>query len=321
MAENRVVGIPTPRVEGEDKVAGRAVYAGDVLLPGMLWVKVLRSPIPHGRIKRIDTRKAEELAGVKAVVTGRDVTGSRIGKKIMDMPILAEGVARFIGEKVAAVAAQTEEIAEQALDLIEVEYEELESVSDPLEALKPSAPVLHPELPSYTGLLPFGFPQGELVEPHDIKEPGNVFVHLTWKKGDLGEGFRQSDRIVENTFRTAMAHQGYIEPHAFLVETNEDGGADIWASTKSPFALRGQIGAALKVPPAKLVVHPCYIGGDFGGKGDSNDIALCYVLSKKSGCPVKMVVDASEEFIAGNPRHAAVITIRTGVKKSGEILA
>jgi CO/xanthine dehydrogenase Mo-binding subunit len=309
MAESQVIGLSIPKVEGEDKVSGRAVYAADLSLPGLLWVKALRSPIPHGRLKRIDTRRAEALPGVMAIVTREDVRGARIGKKIIDMPIVAEDVVRFIGEKVAAVAAESEEIAEQAVDSIEVEYDELESISDPLEAVKPSASILHPEMPSYSGLL------------QEFKEPSNAFVHLEWKKGNVEEGFRQADRVIENTFRTSMAHQAYIEPHACIVKANADGGAEIWASTKSPFALRGQVGAALKVPPPKLFVRPSYIGGDFGGKGDSNDIALCYVLSKKSARPVKMVVNYSEEFIAGNPRHAAVITIRTGVNRSGQIVA
>jgi len=309
MKRSQVVGMPTPRVEGEEKVSGQAGYTADRTLPGMLWVKVLRSPIPHGRIKRIDTRRAAELPGVKVVLTGRDVKGAKIGKKIVDMPILADEVVRFIGEKVAAIAAESEDSAEQALDLIEVEYEDLPSVSDPLEAMKPSAPLLHPDLPSYSGLL------------HEIKEPSNVFVHLEWKKGDIEQGFRQSDVIVENTFRTSMAHQCYIEPHACLVKVNPDGGAQIWASTKSPFALREQVGTALKVSPQKLVVHPSYVGGDFGGKGDSNDIALCYVLSQKSGHPVKLLLDYNEEFVAGNPRHAAVVTIKTGVKKTGRMVA
>jgi len=309
MKQSQVVGMPTPRVEGEEKVSGQAGYTADRTLPGMLWVKVLRSPIPHGRIKRIDTRRAAELPGVKVVLTGRDVKGAKIGKKIVDMPILADEVVRFIGEKVAAIAAESEDSAEQALDLIEVEYEDLPSVSDPLEAMKPSAPLLHPDLRSYSGLL------------HEIKEPSNVFVHLEWKKGDIEQGFRQSDVIVENTFRTSMAHQCYIEPHACLVKVNPDGGAEIWASTKSPFALREQVGTALKVSPQKLVVHPSYVGGDFGGKGDSNDIALCYVLSQKSGHPVKLLLDYNEEFVAGNPRHAAVVTIKTGVKKTGRMVA
>ncbi|MGH7773097.1 MAG: xanthine dehydrogenase family protein molybdopterin-binding subunit [Candidatus Binatia bacterium] len=309
MADKKIVGMATPRVEGEDKVAGKAVYAVDVTLPGMLWVKVLRSPIPHGWIKRIDVSKALNLPGVKAVITGKDVAGSKIGKKIIDMSILAEGIVRFIGEKVAAVAAESEEIAEQALALIEVEYEDLEPVFDPLESMKPSAPLLHPDVVSYSGLI------------HKMETPSNVIVRLTWKKGDIEEGFRNSDVIVENTFQTPRVHQAYIESHSCVVRANPDGGAEIWASTKSPFALRDQVANALKLSPEKLLAHPCYVGGDFGGKGDHNDIALCCVLSKKSGHPVKMVMDYDEEFLAGNPRHASVVKIKTGVKKNGFIVA
>ena len=303
------MGSDSPRVEGEQKVSGRAVYAADVALPGMLWVRVLRSPIPHGRIKRIDAGKALELPGVKAIITGKDVTGSKIGKKILDMPILAEDVVRFIGEKVAAVAAESESIAEHALDLIEVEYEDLEPVFDPLEAMKPSVPLLHPDVVNYTGLL------------HKMESPSNVFVHLTWGKGEVEKGFRQSDLIVENTFHTPLVHQAYIEPHSCVVKVNQDGGAEVWASTKSPFNLREHVAKALRLSPEKLVAHPCYVGGDFGGKGDHNDIALCYVLSKKSGHPVKLVMDYDEEFIAGNPRHSSVVRVKTGVKKNGFIVA
>src|SRR5574339_265196 len=148
----QVVGKPTPRVEGELKVTGKALYSADFKFPDSLWGRCLRSPIPYGRIKRIDTSKALEVPGVKAVITGRDVTGLRIGRCIYDTPVLADGVVRFIGEKVAAVAAETEEAAEQALDLIEVEYEEMEPLLDPVEALKPDAPILHPDLLSYKGL-------------------------------------------------------------------------------------------------------------------------------------------------------------------------
>lgn len=310
MIGKQVIGNPTPRAEGEEKVSGRAVYAGDMTLPGMLWVKVLRSPISHGRIARLDVGKASELPGVRTVITGRDVAGRRIGRKIIDMPILADGVVRFIGEKVAAVAAASEEIAEQAVDLIEVEYEDLEPVFNPLEAMKPSAPLLHPNMVHYSGLV------------HEIQEPSNVVVYLAWRKGDIEAGFRHSDLVVENTFHTPLVHQAYIEPHAYLIKVNPDGGADIWASsTKSPSNLREQVAQALQLSPEKLVVHPCYIGGDFGGKGVHNDVALCYVLSQKSGSPVKMVVDYDEEFTAGNPRHASVIKVRTGVKNNGSIVA
>ncbi|HEY2918505.1 MAG TPA: xanthine dehydrogenase family protein molybdopterin-binding subunit, partial [Candidatus Binatia bacterium] len=309
MNEMRSVGIPSPRVEGEQKVGGVALYAVDVTLPEMLWAKVLRSPIAHGRIKNIDVSKALALPGVKAVITGADLAGTKIGKKIVDMPLLADEVVRYVGEKVAAVAAESETIAEDALDLIEVEYEDLPIVTDPLEAMTSSAPLLHPELAGYKGLL------------HKIDTPSNVFVHLTWKKGEVEEGFRQSDVVVENTFTVPAVHQGYIEPHSSLVRVNADGTADIWSSNKSPFSMRDAVGNALRISPSSLVVHPCYVGGDFGGKGDGNDVALCYALAEKSGRPVKLLIDYTEELMAGNPRHGAVIKVKTGVKKNGILIA
>ena len=309
MTEIRSVGIPSPRVEGEQKVAGAAVYAVDVRLPDMLWAKVLRSPLAHGRIKRIDTAKASALSGVKAVLTGADLAGAKIGKKIIDMPLLADDVVRFAGEKVAAVAAESEAIAEAALDLIDVEYEELAVVNDPVEATLASAPLLHPKVADYKGLL------------HKIETPSNVFVHLTWKKGVVEEGFRQSDLVVENTYTVASVHQAYIEPHCSLVRINQDGTAEVWSSNKSPFGMREAVGNALQIPPMSLIIHPCYVGGDFGGKGDGNDVALCYALARRAGRPVKLMIDYSEELIAGNPRHGALIKIKTGVKKNGLMIA
>src|ERR1051325_2333954 len=142
----QVVGRSTPRVEGELKVTGKALYSADMTLPDGLWGKCLRSPIPYGRIKRIEISKSLNVPGVKAVITGADVRGLRIGRCIYDTPVVADGVVRFLGEKVAAVAAETEEAAEQALDLIEVEYEEMEPLLDPVKAAKSDAPVLHPDL-------------------------------------------------------------------------------------------------------------------------------------------------------------------------------
>ncbi|MGE5215968.1 MAG: xanthine dehydrogenase family protein molybdopterin-binding subunit [Chloroflexota bacterium] len=309
MIKVRSIGVPSPRVEGEQKVGGGAQYAVDVALPGMLWAKILRSPIAHGRIKRIDVSRAALLPGVKAVLTGADLTGARIGKKIVDMPLLADKVVRFAGEKVAAVAAESEAIAEAALDLIDVEYEELPVVIDPLQALAPDAPLLHPDLGEYKGLL------------HKIETPSNAFVRLNWKKGEVEEGFRQSDVVAENTFNVTAVHQAYLEPHSSLVRINSDGTADVWSSNKSPFALRDQVGNALGIAPSSLIVRPCYVGGDFGGKGDGNDVALSYALARKSGRPVKLLIDYTEELIAGNPRHGAVITVKTGVKKNGILIA
>jgi CO/xanthine dehydrogenase Mo-binding subunit len=309
MTRRKIIGVPTQRPEGAEKVSGRAIYATDVELAGMLWAKALRSPICYGRINKIDASKAMELPGVHAVITGADVHGRLIGRKIYDMPILADGVVRFIGEKVAAVAAESEEIANEAIELIDVEYEELQPLLDPLEAAAHSAPLLHPGVTGYRGLL------------HPIDAASNVFFDMTWKKGDVEAGFREADLIVENSFTTSPVHQAYIEPHACVVQANGAGSADIWACSKVPFALREQVATAFHKVPDGFVMHPCYIGGCFGGKGDFMDVPVCYVLSSKSGRPVKTVMDYSEEFIAGNPRHAAVIRVKTGVKKDGRLVA
>ena len=305
----QVVGKPTPRVEGVLKVTGKALYSADLQLPDSLWGRCLRSPIPYGRIKRIDTSKAWQVPGVKAVITGQDVTGLRIGRCIYDTPVLADGVVRFIGEKVAAVAAETTVAAEQALELIDVEYEELEPLLDPVEAAKPDAPVLHPDLLSYKGL------------PVPLESVSNVVAYLKWGKGNIEEGFKQADVVVENTFTTQVTHQSYLEPHACVVKADASGGAELWSCSKTPFAVRGQLSNCTGVAKEKLIFHPMHIGGDFGGKGGFMDVPVAYFLSKKSGQAVKMVMDYTEELTAGNPRHASIIKIKTGVKKNGTIVA
>jgi CO/xanthine dehydrogenase Mo-binding subunit len=308
-SSKQVVGNPTPRVEGELKVSGHAKYAVDITLPGMLWGKLLRSPIASAKIKRIDISKAAALPGVHGIVTGQDCTGLKIGRRLYDMPILADGEVRFVGEKVAAVAADNELIAEEAVNLIEVEYEETEPLLDPVEALKPGAKVIHPDVVSYKGL------------PKPLKEPTNDFIYITWGKGDLETGFRQADVIVENTFTTPVVHQSYIEPHSCVVSTAADGTAEFWSCSKVPYGVREQVANALQLSQEKLNFNPVYIGGDFGGKGDFMDLAVVYLLSKKAGRPVKLVMDYEEEFAAGNPRHASVIHVKTGVKKDGTLVA
>lgn len=308
-AQLKFIGSPTPRLEGPEKVSGKAIYAGDVSLPGMLWCKVLRSPIAYGRIKQIDVSHALSLPGVAAIIRGKDVSGLLIGRKIYDMPILADGVVRFIGEKVVAVAAETEEIADEAVRLIEVDYEELPPIFDPREALEPSAPLLHPNVQRYRGLL------------HPIEQPTNVFIDMKWTKGDIEAGFSHADIIVENTFTTRPVHQAYIEPHACVVKSRADGGADVWGCSKVPFALREQVATAFGQSVEKFIVHPCYIGGCFGGKGDFMDVQVCYALSLKSGRAVKMVMDYGEEFVAGNPRHAAIVGVKSGVMTDGRLVA
>jgi CO/xanthine dehydrogenase Mo-binding subunit len=309
MPKQKIIGVPTTRSEGRDKVSGRTIYATDIVLPNMLWAKALRSPISYGRITKIDVSKAAALPGVGAVVTGADVKNLLIGRRIYDMPILADGIVRFIGEKIAAVAAESEAIAEAAVDLIDIKYEELEPLHDPQKAAKPSATLIHPNVQSYRGLL------------HAIDAPSNVFVDMTWKKADVEAGFREADIIVENTFTTQPVHQAYIEPHSCVVQANGSHGGDIWACSKVPFALREQVANAFKTSVDDFIVHPCYIGGCFGGKGDFMDVPVCYVLSSKAGRPVKMLMDYSDEFVAGNPRHAAVVSVKSGVKKDGRLTA
>jgi len=308
-SSKQVVGNPTPRVEGELKVSGEAVYAVDVTRPGMLWGKLLRSPIASGRIKRIDASKALALPGVHAVVTGEDCTGLKIGRRLYDMPILADGEVRFVGEKVAAVAADTEMIAEEAVNLIEVEYEETEPILDPVETMKPGARLIHPDVVNYKGL------------PKPLKEATNDFIYMTWGRGDIETGFRQADIIIENSFTTPVVHHSYIEPHSCVVETAPDDSAKFWSCSKVPYGVREQVANALQLPQEKLVFNPVYIGGDFGGKGDFMDLAVVYLLSKKAGQPVKLVMDYDEEFTAGNPRHASIVHVKTGVKKDGTIVA
>jgi len=308
-ATRSAIGQSITRGEGPDKVSGKAVYAADISLPGMLWGKVLRSPYPYARIISIDTTEALALPGVHAVVTGQDLPDTKIGRRMIDMPVLAQGVVRFIGEKVAAVAADDPDIADEALLLIDVEYDELTPVFDAEEAMAPDAPVLHPDMESYEGL------------PQPPSGINNAFAHITWDKGDIEQGFRESDLVFEHTFTAQLMHQAYIEPHACLVSAEESGQVLIWANNKDPYMLRGQLAATWSVPAESIVLHPSTIGGDFGGKGSFMDVPLCYYLSRHSGRPVKMVMDYIQELMAGNPRHPAVMTIKTGVMKDGTIMA
>ena len=303
------IGQPVPQEEGPEKVSGQALYAADLLLPGMLWGKVLRSPYPHAHILRIDTARARQVPGIHAVLTGQDLPDRRVGRLLRDIPVLARDRVLFVGEKVAAVAAETLEAAEEALNLIDVVYEELPPVFDPVEAMQSSAPTLHPQMASYQGL------------PQPVAMVNNVFAHNSWSKGDIADGFRAADLIFEHTFTAQLMHQAYIEPHACVVHIDDNGRAQVWANNKGPFMLRDQLAAVWGMSKEQIRVNPTSIGGDFGGKGSFMDVPLCYYLALHSGRPVKMVMDYVQELMAGNPRHPALITLKTGVTRDGRILA
>ncbi len=306
-----VIGAPIGRVEGTEKVSGHATYAADVRLPGTLWAKVLRSPHPHARITRIDASRARKAEGVRGVVTGKDVTGSYMGRVIRDIPVLCWDKVRFVGDRVAAVAADTLEAAEAALELIEVRYEELPAVFDPLEAMQPGAPRLHDDVAGYDGA------------PEDILIPDvpNGLNRLTWGKGDIEQGFREADLVLEHTFRIPIRHQGYIEPQTALVSIDDDGRVQAWVSTKSPYSTRSQLAKAIDVPQEMIRINAVDVGGDFGGKGDAMELPICYFLARQTKRPVKIVHTYTEEITAGNPSHPTVVTVRSGIKRDGRIAA
>lgn len=313
----KAVGQPIKRIDGVAKVTGRARYAGDIELPGMIYGRTLRSPHPSARIRAIDTSRAKALPGVRAVLTGADVPDALYGRMCKDVPTLAKGVARFVGEKVAAVAADTIEIAEAALELIDVEYEPLPAVFAEEDAIQPNAPVIHPETVEVFSGAPVAV-HGELVMYPPIR---NVISRLKVHHGDTAGAFAKAHRIFEHRFSVPAIHQGYIEPHTCLVSIGADGLVDVWAANKGPHIARAHLAAATGVPENRIRFNPVVIGGDFGGKGSLMDIILCYCLARAAGRPVKMVMNSFEELTAGNPRHSATITLRSAVDRDAKLLA
>ena len=304
------IGQPLGRVEGPAKVTGEARFTADILLPGMIWGKVLRSPLPHAKIVSINTREAEQMPGILAVLTAKDLPDLLTGRLVYDMPVLAIDRVRFIGEKVAVVAAEDPDMAEDALASIDVEYEEMPAVFDAHEAMNPEAPLLHPDYRSYAHA-PEKF----------FSDIPNVHSHVTWELGDIDKGFALAKQVFEHTFNTPAVHQGYIEPHASIVAIDPDGRVNVWLSNKMPVRARELLADVIELPEERIVVHLAQIGADFGGKGSLMDAPLCYHLAKRTGRPVKMVMSYTEELMAGNPRHPTSIFLRTGVTEDGQIVA
>jgi CO/xanthine dehydrogenase Mo-binding subunit len=305
----KFVGKPIPRLEGAEKVSGKLRYAADVKIPGALWARILRSPLPHARIGKIDTSQAAQLPGVHAVITGADIPPVMVGLRMKDMPLLARERVRFVGEPIAAVAADSVEIANEALNLIDVQYEELPYVTDPLKAIEPGAVVLHDN------------PAGYKNAPERATELPNIQSYGQWSNGDVEAGFKKAARIFEHTFRTPLGFHAYIEPNACTVRVNDDGQIEIWASNKAPFTLRDRVARDLNLDAAKIKVHILPVGGDFGGKTSLVEVPVCYFLAQRTGKAVKMVLDYAEELAACSHRHPAVITLRTGVDGDGRLCA
>ncbi len=303
------VGTSTRRHDGAPKVAGATRYTADQSLPGMIWGKCLRSPLPHARIRRVDVHAAEKLKGVYAVLTAADLPNRLTGIILKDMPVLARDRVRFIGERVAVVGAASPDIAEEALSRIEVDYEELPAVYDPLPAMSAGAPLLHEQLRNYDGLRP------------PLPDIPNLHAYVEWRSGDHQRGFAEADFVFEQSFTTQRAHQGYLEPHAVVVQVEPSERILIWSTAKQVYLTRQHLAEWLGIDQRKIVFQVGCVGGDFGGKGTLMDLPLGYYLAKVTGRPAKMVMSYAEELSAANPRHASVITIKTGVKKDGRLWA
>lgn len=301
---------PIPRVEGPDKITGRARYTADVVPPNTLWAKNVLSPLPHARILSIDASRALRVPGVRAVLTATDIPFKRIGRRLKDYPVLAKDRVLYVGERVAVVAAESHDAAEEAALLVDVEYEELPAIFDPMAAMAPDAPLLHPELRSYVG-----FPE---YIPEDLR---NVCARIEVTRGDVEAGFAQADLVLEHMFTTGTMHQGFLEPHATVVAINDDGRAEFWHANKAIFRTKDEMASILDLPPAQIRFHSVSIGGDFGGKGAPGDGPAGYYLAKQTGHPVKFIVTSQEELSFGTPRHPSIITIKSGVMRDGTTVA
>ncbi|MGZ8436306.1 MAG: xanthine dehydrogenase family protein molybdopterin-binding subunit, partial [Candidatus Binatia bacterium] len=293
-----VVGNSVPRVDGADKVTGRAKYVADLVIPGMIEGKFLRSPYAHARIVSIDTREAEALPGVVAVLTSKDFTDispymGRGNKK--DQPIIAVDRVIFAGQPVAAVAAIDKATAEEGLSRIHVEYSELPAVISVAEAMADGAPRLH-----------------------DFAEK-NICAHHELIKGDVAKGFAEADVIVEDEFDFPMIYHYSMEPHTAIAQVDSDG-ITIWTSTGHPFGVRADVAEVFHAPLSKVRVHVNFVGGAYGSKSGGKIEPLVTALARKAGRPVRVVTSVAEAMVTCR-RHSIKCQVKTGVKKDGTLVA
>ena len=314
-----VVGSRPIRHDGADKVTGRALYGADFDTAGLLHGKILRSPHAHARIKSIDTSKAEALPGVLAIVTAKDLPSTKAGVIVdfgegnMDLKylrdnILASDKALYKGHAIAGVAASSPHVAEEAVALIDVQYEVLEPVLTAPEGMKEGAPLLHEALKTE-----------ELGEK--TAKSSNLASHFRHTKGDLDQGFQEAEIVVEREFNTTTVHQGYIEPHPATALWNEDGRLHIWCSTQGAFVVRDSCAQVLDIPVSQIRVVPMEIGGGFGGKINVYLEPVAALLSKKTGQAVKIVMSRADVFEGTGPTPGSYVKVKIGAKNDGTITA
>jgi CO/xanthine dehydrogenase Mo-binding subunit len=288
-----------PRLEGVAKVTGRARYTADIHLPGILVGKLLRSTHPHARLLHVDVSQSQKLKGVKAVLTSAHFQSRLYGPYLKDSTLFPRGRVRYVGEPIAAIAAVDDDVAQQALELIRVEYDPLPPIFSPLQAIEPGAPVLHPDLEQY-----------DVIYPDPIRY-GNVALYTRASQGDIAAGLSAADRVFTHSFSTHTAHQGYIEPHSTLAHIDRSGRGTIWTTSQQPFIVRAQLAEMFGLPLNAVRVIVPHLGGAFGGKEDALLEPFCYLLSRETGRPVRITLSREEEFQASFPRHATHIEMDT----------
>lgn len=308
------VGVSARRIDGADKVSGYAIYAGDMRLPGMAIAKVLRSPVPHARIRRIDTSRAAAIAGVLAILT-RDtieVASNSFGAYVRDQQIIATDKVRYVGDMIAAVAAVDAATAEQAVNAIAVDYEELPAVFSIDDALKPGAPLVHQGLERRDP----GYGRGG---SHIVHDNSNICLHFRHEKGDISGGFKESDLIFEDTFYFPSAQHYPMEPHVCVAQFEGDV-LTVWSATQSPFPVRQELARLFGLPFSGVRVIVPSVGGGYGAKSGIKTEGIASCLSKMTGRPVKLAFGADETFkTICQPR--AKMTLKTGVKRDGTFVA
>jgi CO/xanthine dehydrogenase Mo-binding subunit len=320
--EVKGIGLAIPRPDGPEKVTGKVQYVADLKPRGLLHAKLLRSPHAHARIVRIDTSKARALPGVRAVLTAADIPTLKRQAPTRAHAVLAIDRVVFAGQPVAAVAADEAAIAEEALDLIEIEYDVLPAAVDPLQAMKAGAPPVADagtEADTSEALA-----HAAVAVAKSDAEPAkavNVSQQSRLHRGDVGKGFAESDVVIEKTYRVPMVHQGYLEPHAVLAEWDRSGILTLWASTQGSFNTRSEVADVLGLSENDIRVIPVECGGGFGGKIRALCEPITAVLAKVTNRPVRYVMTRREELEAGMPAPQVIIRLKTGVKRDGTLMA
>jgi CO/xanthine dehydrogenase Mo-binding subunit len=315
------VGVAIPRPDGPEKVTGRVQYVGDIKPKGLLHAKLLRSPHAHARIVSIDTSAARALPGVRAVLTAKDIPHLKKKAPTRAHAVLAIDRAVFMGQPVAAVAADEPSIAEEALDLIRVEYEVLPASIDPLKAMQPGAPPVADAGTEADTSEALAHSAVAIAKSEAPAKAVNISQQARLQRGDVAKGFAESDHVLEKTYRVPMVHQGYLEPHAVLAEWDRNGLLTLWASTQGSFNTRSEVSDVLGIPENQIRVIPVECGGGFGGKIRALCEPITAVLAKVTGRPVRYVMTRREELIAGMPAPQVIIKLKTGVKRDGTLMA